>query len=527
MLTKPATLLLIAGLFCILLASGCTTSSSEKTAAVQNGTTLTGTTVTQNVTALIPQFDAYAEQTFNRSGVPGMAVAIVQNDSVIYMRCFGVANTTTGEPVTPDTRFQLASISKSFTSATIASMAGDGEISWDTKVATITPGFRLSDPWVSDHVTFRDLLSHRTGLPEYGGDDLQDLGYNRSEIIGRLRYINLTGDFRSSYAYSNIAFTSAGEAAAKRAGMPWEDLVAKRIFVPAGMNNTSARFADFVAAKNHADTYHVYNGTATAAVLYNDDVNSPAGGVSSTISDMTRYARLQLNDGSLDGKQLIDPTTLAETHTIQNVIHSDNTGVSGYGLGWQVSAKNSGTRVWHDGEFETGASTDLMLYPNEKMAVVIFSNGFPGGYSLNKAMLHGWDDLYSTGAVQKDWYAVIEPQILAVLQPGASTMNPTTELPAAPADAKPARSLDSYSGSYAQDYIGTVRIETNSTILRAYSGKSTTPMILYPYDGDTFRDTTTNTSVVFAIGSDGIATSVRFSQFDLPGRNGTFIRSSS
>jgi len=488
---------------------------------------LAGTTGPQNATALIPQFDAYAEQTFNRSGVPGMAVAIVQNDSVIYMRCFGVTNTTTREPVTPDTRFQLASLSKSFTSATIASMVGDGELSWDTKVATITPDFCLSDPWVSRHVTFRDLLSHRTGLPEYAGDDLQDLGYNRSEILGRLRYVNLTGDFRSSYAYTNIGFTAAAQAAATRAGTPWEDLVTERVFVPAGMNNTSARFADFVAAKNHADTYRVYNGTATASELMNDDVNSPAGSVSSTISDMTRYARLQINDGNLDGKQLIDPAALAETHKVQNVIHSDNTGVSGYGLGWQVSAKNSGMRVWHDGEFETGASTDLVLYPNEKMEVIILSNGFPGGYSLNKALLHGWDDLYSTGAVRNDWYAVIEPQILAALQPGASTMSPTAKLPAAPANAKPARSLASYSGSYTQDYLGTVRIDTNSTGLLAYAGKSPAPMVLVPYDGDTFRETTTSTGVVFTVGNNGTATSVRFSLFDLPGRNGTFVRQNS
>ena len=158
------------------------------------------------------------------------------------------------------------------------------------------------------------------------------------------------------------------------------------------------------------------------------------------------------------------------------------------------------------------------------MEVIILSNGFPGGYSLNKALLHGWDDLYSTGAVRNDWFAVIEPQILAALQPGASTMSPTAKLPAAPADAKPARSLDSYCGSYTQDYIGTVRIDTNSTGLLAYAGKSTTPMILVPYDGDTFRETKTNTGVVFTVGKDGTATSVRFSMFDLPGRNGTFVR---
>ena len=195
-----------------------------------------------------------------------------------------VKNITTREPVNPDTRFQLASVSKSVTSAMIASMVGNGELSWDDPVASTDPGFVLSDPYVSNHATFRDLLSHRSGLPEYGGDDLQNgFGYTRPEIMSRLRYLGLTGSFRSSYGYSNIGITSAGEAAAMKAGKPYEDLVAERIFVPAGMYNTSARFSDFAGSADHADTYPMENGTPVAGPLLNDDVNSPAGGVSSTI----------------------------------------------------------------------------------------------------------------------------------------------------------------------------------------------------------------------------------------------------
>jgi CubicO group peptidase (beta-lactamase class C family) len=140
-----------------------------------------------------------------------MAVAIVKDDRVVYMRCFGTKNITTREPVNPDTRFQLASVSKSVTSAMIASMVGNGELSWDDPVASIDPGFVLSDPYVSTHATFRDLLSHRSGLPEYAGDDLQNgFKYTRPEIMSRLRYLGLTGSFRSSYGYSNIGITSAG-----------------------------------------------------------------------------------------------------------------------------------------------------------------------------------------------------------------------------------------------------------------------------------------------------------------------------
>lgn len=518
----PATLI-IAGLICIVLVSGCMTSASDQPTSVGNANVSMENSGVVDVAAVIPQFDAYAEQTFQKSGVPGMAVAVVQNDTVVYLRCFGVKNITTQDPVTPDTRFQLASISKSFTSAAIASMVGTGELSWDDSVASVNPDFRLSEPWVTEHVTFRDLLSHRTGLPEYGGDVLQyGFAYNRSEILQKLRYLTLTGEFRSSYGYSNIGITAAAEAAAKRAGQPWEELVAGRVFVPAGMKNTSARFADFALADDHADTYIVTNGTAVAGPLLNDEVNSPAGGVSSTIEDMVRYARLQLNEGSINGQQVIAAEALRETHTPQNFMQASPTDVKAYALGWDSIIGDGHTRFEHGGDLESGVSTYITLYPEEKMGIVVLTNGFPGGYALKMAVINAWDDLYFTGAVQKDVYGEMEDAVNEAL----SALNPYEQLPPAPADAEPARSGAAYSGSYAQDYYGTVRVETNATGLLVYPGHSTSPLFLVPYDGDTFRDTATGTPVIFTVGSDGAAGSVRIVQFDLPGRNGTFVRTS-
>ena len=522
-LKHPAPVL-IAGFICIVLIAGCVTSPAGQPAAVRMANIMTGTGA-KDINAIIPQFDTYAEQSFTRSGVPGMAVAVVKNDSVVYLRCFGVKNSTTREPVTPDTRFQLASISKSFSSATIASMVGNGELSWDDPVVSTDPEIRLSDPWVADHVTIRDLLSQRSGLPEYGTDELQyAFGYNRSEILSRLRYLGLTGAFRSSYAYSNIGVTSAAEAAAMRAGKPWEDLVAERVFVPAGMHNTSARFADFATAEDHADTYYTVNGTPEDTPFINDDVNSPAGGVSSTIRDMTRYARLQVNDGTIDGKEVINASALRETHRPQNLRTWSGTGLTAYALGWDTILENGHSRVEHGGDLSSGVSTSIVLYPEEKMSIIVLTNGFPGGHILKKTLTSGWNDLYYTGTVQKDYYALGEQQINEALTPGNTILDPFQHLPQAPAGAQPARSLASYSGSFTQDYYGTVRIVPNATGLLVYPGHTTIPFFLLPYDGDTLRDTSTNTAVKFAVGNSGTAKSVWFTQFETPGRNGTFVR---
>ncbi len=456
-----------------------------------------------------------------------MAVAIVKNDTVVYLRCFGVKNITTREPVDPDTRFQLASISKTFSSASIASMVGRGELSWDDRVVSLFPGFRLSDPYVTDHVTIRDLLMHRTGLPAYAGDELQDLGYNRSEIISKLRLVPLTGDYRSSYGYSNIGITSAAEAAARKAGMSWEDLVTRRVIVPAGLKNTSAWFADFENAADRVDTYDMMNGTPVAGPLLNDDPNSPAGGVSSTIRDMTRYARLQLNDGSIDGTQIIDAAALRETHRPQNIMKTTNTSITAYDLGGETAAEKGRLRVEHGGDLTSGVSTYITLYPEEKMAIVVLTNGFPGGHILKKAVNSGWDDLYFTGAVQKDWYGDIAAGVASAMKPGASDSGPLEPLPPAPAGAQPSRPATTYRGSYSQDYYGTIRVEPDTGGLRLYAGHLEEPYLLVPYDGDTFREKGTGTAVKFTSGSSGSVTGVHVVMLDHPWIKADFVRTGS
>lgn len=502
--------------------SGCVMSPQSPQGVTKTGTVpVTGR---DNLSAIIPLFETYVEQTFDRSGVPGMAIAIVKDDSVVYQRCFGVRNIMTQEPVTPDTRFQLASISKSFTSATIASMVGNAELSWNDRTAFLYPEFQLGDPWITEHITFLDLLSHRTGLPEYVGDDLQELEYTRPEIIDRLRYVTLTGEFRSQYAYANIDVTTAAEAAARKAGKPWEELVAERIFIPAGMMNTSARFADFALAEDHADTYPMTNRSAVPGPLLDDDVNSPAGGVSSTINDMARYARLQVNEGSIDGSQVIAADALRETHTPHIIKKSTNSSIVAYGLGWEITAENGMIRVGHGGDLTSGVSTYIMLYPAEKMAIVVLTNGFPEGYVLKRAITNGWDDLYFSREIRKDWYGELEEQLSEAMKPGAAVIGPQEGLPPAPADAQPPRPFTCYEGSYAQDYYGTVRVEANTTGLLVYPGHRKNPMVLVPYDGDTFLDTETETGVNFTVASTGTAKSVRFTQFDMPGRSGIFLR---
>ena len=502
----------------VVLATGCV-SSPAGTPAANLPVTSAGDASVKDINAIIPQFDAYTEKMFNRSGVPGIAVAIVRDDKVVYLRTFGVRNVTTREPVTPDTKFQLASISKSMTGTLIASMAGNGELSWDDTIVSVDPDFRLSDPYVTQHVTFRDLMAHRSGLPEYGTDELQnDFLYTRPEIMGRLRYLGLPGAFRASYAYSNIGITIAGLTAAKKAKKPFEDLVAERVFIPAGMHNTSARFDDFARSADRVEVFPMQSGTPVAGPPFEDYTNSPAGGMSSTLNDMVRYARLQANGGSVDGREVVNASALREMHTPAFIRSYYGSGMAGSGLGWNTYLDGGRTRVEKDGMFSNGIATLITVWPQDRMALVIMTNRFPEGSLVTGSVSNGWNELYSTGRLEKDWYGDAEKNLQAKID---SMSSAPVERPASP---QPARNLAYYTGTYTQDYYGTVRFVEESGTLVAYPGRSTIPSILAPFDGDTFAEASGEDIVKFSAGTGASAGGVWFSRFETPGRNGTFVR---
>ena len=127
------------------------------------------------------------------------------------------------ETVDADTVFQIASLSKPVTATIVARQVQAGVVGWDTPVAKHLPWFKLKDPWVTTHVTIGDLLSHRSGLPDHAGDTLEDLGFDRRQVLERLRLLPLA-PFRISYAYTNFGFTAGAEATAVASGKDWATL---------------------------------------------------------------------------------------------------------------------------------------------------------------------------------------------------------------------------------------------------------------------------------------------------------------
>ncbi|MEO8620031.1 MAG: serine hydrolase domain-containing protein, partial [bacterium] len=182
--------------------------------------------------------DAYIAKSLQTLKVPGAAVAIVRNDSIIYAKGFGVLALGSHTPVTDQTMFEIGSSSKAFTATLVAMMVSDKKMAYDDLMSQYLPDFKLYDPATSAQVTLRDALVHRTGLAR--GELLWlDAGDSREDVLHRVRFLKPDAGFRSRWIYQNIMYLAAGEAAAKAGHTTWEDLVQQRIFTPLGMTSTA------------------------------------------------------------------------------------------------------------------------------------------------------------------------------------------------------------------------------------------------------------------------------------------------
>ncbi len=250
----------------------------------------------------VAKLDGIAEDLMKQSGIPGMAVAVVHGGKTIYAKGFGVKDVRNGTApangVDPDTVFQLASMSKPLGSTVVAHQVGVGAIGWDTPIVDKLPWFALKDPAVTKMVTVGDMYSHRSGLPDHAGDMLEDLGYDRRYILERLRQLPLD-PYRISYAYTNFGLTAGAEAVAVGAGRTWEQLSQDVLYGPLGMTSTSSRFDEYEARPDRAVGHIHVDGKYQPDYIRDAQPEAPAGGVSSSVNDVTKWLTMVLADGNV------------------------------------------------------------------------------------------------------------------------------------------------------------------------------------------------------------------------------------
>ncbi len=427
----------------------------------------------ERVNAALAQLDPYIRSAMDKTRVPGAAVAVIYNGQVVFLRGYGVRKVGEPEKIDPDTVFELASVSKPLASTVLASLVGEGKISWDDRIADLESGFQLSSPETTREVTIRDFLSHRSGLATESGDFLEMLGYSRPTILYRMRYLPLPGTFRKTYAYSNFGYTTAGIAAATKIGKPWEEIANEQLYVPLGMTRTSSRFSDYENRANKAALHIFLNDQPVNRFVRDADAEAPAGGASSSARDLTQWVRLQLAGGQWNGKQLIDATALAETHKAQVCRvaptpekPNECPGNQYYGLGWNVGATPDGHPEFsHSGAFFLGASTAVYIVPGEHIGVLALTNSTPVG--LPESICLTFLDYLHYGKQQRDYLPLIG-HVMSQMMAETQNESPNYAVLPLPKIATAAKPLAAYVGTYTNEYFGTleVSVQNDRLILR-------------------------------------------------------------
>lgn len=481
--SSPARTLAIVALSSAAILAACSGSQEAETAAggdLENQWQLT----TQDISASEAELDQIVTEIQQDTAVPGIAVGVVFDGQPVIAKGYGVAEVGTDREVSEQTVFQLASLSKPVGATAIAGVVGRGDIEWNQPVITELPDFELSDPYVTENATVADFYSHRTGLPgNSAGNDLESIGYGQAEILPRLRYLPLE-PFRATYSYSNFGMTVGGVAAAAAYGAPFAQMTEEVLFEPAGMTSTSFSHEDFLQQPDAAVLHARIDGEFTPVVERNPDAQAPAGGISSNVVDMNRWMMLNLDQGRLDGEQIIDSEALAETkrlHINSRPQADPADGVSGYGLGWnvgQATAEPSLTQWSHSGAFSAGAATTARLLPELDLGVVVLTNAQPVGVA--EAIADAYIDTLLHGQTTKEWAQLWASVTAPLLEPEP------IETPDSPA---PPRADDAYTGTYANSYVGdaVVRATTDGAGLELVMGPGGVKVFpLEHLDGDRF-----------------------------------------
>lgn len=423
-----------------------------------------------------------------KSHVPGIAVAVVHGGKTVFATGYGerVKGDAT-RPVDEFTVFQVASVSKSI-SATVAAVAMTKSaqtgkaINWDDRVRTYLPGFVLGNDYVSTQATIGDFFAHRSGLPEAAGDNLEDLGFERRDIIQRLRLMPLDA-FRTSYHYANFGTTIGAEAVAAAMGERWEVLANRLLFQPLGMRSTSYLHKDFLAQPNHAVLHAFVGGEFKPLYDRNPDEQAPAGGVSSNVTELAKWLQLLLAGGKHGSETLMSPKEILPALTPQVVNGRGDaldarTGFYGYGFNVNVNA-NGRTSMGHSGAFLLGAGTTFQILPSADAGIVVLTNGAPVGAA--EAIAARFMDIVQYGEETRDWYALAHQRMMGFFKPIGDLVGAVP-----PAHPKPARNLADYAGQYTNLYFEAATVEVERDHLVLVLGPRLMKFPLRHWDGDTF-----------------------------------------
>jgi len=337
-------------------------------------------TAQDNVPAFIKDsLDTYVERALKEWQIPGVAVCVIKDGKVVVMKGYGVRELDGTDQVDTNTLFMIGSNTKAFTATALAMLDADKKLSLDDHVQKWLPDFKLYDPWVAKEANIRDLLCHRLGFETFQGDFMYfDSDLSTQEVRDKLAKVKPLYSFRSKWGYTNAAFMTAGEIIPKATGKTWASFLQERIFTPLDMKHTLALTKDITTSTNRASAHTVDRGELKKIPYGHIDNLAPAGSISSSVSDMSHWVLMQLNNGRYNDKVVVPAGAIFQTRLPHSILgnggHMFNKAhFSLYGLGWFMEEYSGRKFVGHTGGVN-GFVTSVAMIPEEKLGIIVLTN---------------------------------------------------------------------------------------------------------------------------------------------------------
>jgi len=419
----------------------------------------------QAAPGLPAELDRYIAQVLVDGQIPGLAIAVVRNDSVFAAKGYGVRELGKPDCVDANTVFDAASLTKSFTATAAAILVDRGALRWDDPVQRYLPGLVLADSTLTKTATLRDFLSHGTGLEP---DNMAWVltGFDRGEMLRRMRYLRAVAPPRQRMIYNNLGYMTAGAAIAAAGHKPYEDLLRDLLLEPLRLQSTITY--DHVANRPNAATPHASLNGRQQPIRRETrrDVIAAASTVQSSANDLARWLRLHLNNGVLDGVRYVSDSTMRAMHTMQVVIPTTpamraarlvQDTVAGYGMGWQVMDYRGHPLLWHTGNGD-GQIVYMAMLPRDRLGVVVLVNTWSAPL-IHTAIANRILDTY-LGYEPRDWAAEALARIPAERQARDAAAR---EMDAMKSPTPPPLPLPRYAGRYDSPLYGPIVIRLEST----------------------------------------------------------------
>ncbi len=427
---------------------------------------------------LLQGFDQYVTTAMTDWKIPGFAVAIVKNGKIVISKGYGLRDVKNNLPVDENTLFAIGSCTKAFTSAALCILVDRGMVDLDKPVINYIPSFRLYDNCATMNVTPRDLMCHRSGLPRndlvwYGAD------LSRKEIMDRLKYLEPSKPFRTTFQYQNMMFLAAGYLTEQVSGMRWEDFVKENILTPLEMANTDFTIYEMQQSSDYSKPYEDDKGTVKEIPFREITAMAPAGAINSSVKEMSNWIILQLNNGTFGDKQIVSASSMSEIHSPQMIVPaapSKDVFYQTYGFGWFITSYRGHLRIEHGGNID-GFTADVALYPDDSTGIVILTN--MEGTEFNSIVRnYAIDKLLKLDEI--DWSARFLPDFKKA-EDNSMTADKDRDKDRVP-DTEPSHKLSEYAGTFVNPAYGKIIITVNGDKLHMSYHTFESDLEHYHYD---------------------------------------------